>query len=191
MQLAELVSAGNLGLVEAATRFHGGKQASFTTFAGYRIRGAILDALRDADTLSRHYNDLSKELLQAEADLAARLGHAPDQEQVGRELGITTEELHARRLKVVRASQVPVEHIDRLPAHGASPEASILNREFLEQLSGYLALLPQRVRQVVALRYWGDMTFKEIGLIMGVTESRICQINGEAIRTMRSLAKGN
>ncbi|HEX3697171.1 MAG TPA: RNA polymerase sigma factor FliA [Polyangia bacterium] len=193
VDVADLVSAGTIGLIEAAERFDAARCDRFEPFAEIRIRGAILDDLRARDTLSRDMRRLSNELGRAAADLANQLGRTPDDGEVADHLGVAVKDLYRRRAKLSGASVVGLEDVDpEFLDHAAdntcdNPEEETARREMFSHLVDQIMTLPSNMQQVLSLYYCESLNLKEIGTVLGVSESRICQIHTEATRRLRGI----
>src|SRR5215471_5324065 len=183
VEIDDLISSGVIGLMEAADRFE--------AFAEFRIRGAMLDDLRSRDTLSRDMRRLSNELRDATRRLEAQLGRTPDHEEIAKRLGVGVDELYARQQKLSGSSVVGIDDAgpDLLERTGdqsaADPFEAASRRELLGRLVNGIGDLPEKMQQVLSLYYCDNLNLKEIGAVLGVTESRVCQIHGEATRRLR------
>jgi RNA polymerase sigma factor for flagellar operon FliA len=190
-EIDDLVSAGAIGLMEATGRFDPKRADRFEAFAQFRIRGAMLDDLRARDTLSRDMRRLSNELSEATRKLESELGHSPDQSELAQTLGLNMHELHSRRQKLSGASVVGLDDagpnfLDRTSdSNSPDPFEHTAHREVLARLASAIDDLPERMQQVLAIYYCENMNLREIGQLLGVTESRVCQIHGEAKRYLR------
>ncbi|HEY2901957.1 MAG TPA: FliA/WhiG family RNA polymerase sigma factor, partial [Polyangia bacterium] len=184
VEIDDLISSGVIGLMEAAERFDPKRVDRFEAFAEFRIRGAMLDDLRSRDTLSRDMRRLSNELRDATRRLEAQLGRTPDQEEIARRLGVGVDELYARQQKLSGSSVVGIDDAgpDLLERTGdqqaADPFEQASRREMLSQLVNGIEDLPEKMQQVLSLYYCENLNLKEIGAVLGVTESRVCQIHG-------------
>jgi RNA polymerase sigma factor for flagellar operon FliA len=191
VEIDDLVSAGVIGLMEAAERFDPKRVDRFEAFAEFRIRGAMLDDLRARDTLSRDMRRLSNELREATRKLESQLGRSPDQGELAETLGLKVDELYTRQQKLSGSSVVGIDDagpdfLERT-SDTSSPDPFELtaHREALAHLVSGIDDLPEKMQQVLSLYYCENMNLKEIGEILGVTESRVCQIHGEATRRLR------
>ena len=191
VEIDDLVSAGVIGLMEAADRYDPKRADRFEAFAEFRIRGAMLDDLRARDTLSRDMRRLSNELRNATRKLESELGRAPDQSELASTLGLNVDELYTRQQKLSGSSVVGIDDAgpDLLDRTGDSsspdPFEITAHREALGRLVSGIDDLAEKMQQVLSLYYCENMNLKEIGQILGVTESRVCQIHGEATRRLR------
>ncbi|MDX2021871.1 MAG: RNA polymerase sigma factor FliA [Deltaproteobacteria bacterium] len=191
VEIDDLVSSGVIGLMEAAERFDPNRVDRFEAFAEFRIRGAMLDDLRSRDTLSRDMRRLSNELREATRKLESQLGRTPDQQELANTLGVDVEELYARQQKLSGSSVVGIDDagpdfLERT-CDETSPDPFELtsHRETLGRLVQGIGRLPDKMQQVLSLYYIENLNLKEIGTVLGVTESRVCQIHGEATRRLR------
>src|SRR5664279_4383616 len=191
VEIDDLVSAGAIGLMEAAGRFDPKRADRFEAFAHFRIRGAMLDDLRARDTLSRDMRQLSNQLSEATRKLEFELGRAPEQSELAKALGLKMHELQTRQQKLSGASVVGFDDagpdfLDRT-SDGNSPDPfeRTAHREVLARLVSAIADLPERMQQVLSIYYCENMNLREIGQLLGVTESRVCQLHGEAKRYLR------
>jgi RNA polymerase sigma factor for flagellar operon FliA len=191
VEIDDLISSGVIGLMEAAERYDPNRVDRFEAFAEFRIRGAMLDDLRSRDTLSRDMRRLSNELRDATRRLEAQLGRTPDHEEIAKRLGVGVEELYARQQKLSGSSVVGIDDAgpDLLERTGdqsaADPFEAASRRELLSRLVEGIGELPEKMQQVLSLYYCDNLNLKEIGTVLGVTESRVCQIHGEATRRLR------
>jgi RNA polymerase sigma factor FliA len=191
VEIDDLISSGVIGLMEAAERFDPKRVDRFEAFAEFRIRGAMLDDLRSRDTLSRDMRRLSNELREATRRLESQLGRTPDQEELADQLGLEVDELYARQQKLSGSSVVGIDDAgpDFLERTGdetaPDPFEVTAHREALARLVEGIDELPEKMQQVLSLYYCENLNLKEIGEVLGVTESRVCQIHGEATRRLR------
>lgn len=191
VEIDDLISSGVIGLMEAAERFDPSRVDRFEAFAEFRIRGAMLDDLRSRDTLSRDMRRLSNELRDATRRLEAQLGRTPDQEEIAKRLGVGVDELYARQQKLSGSSVVGIDDAgpDLLERTGDQTAIDPFEQASKHELTGRLVAgighLPEKMQQVLSLYYCENLNLKEIGAVLGVTESRVCQIHGEATRRLR------
>jgi RNA polymerase sigma factor for flagellar operon FliA len=191
VELDDLIAMGMLGLLEAADRFDPGRGEKFEAFAEFRIRGAMLDGLRSRDSLSRDMRRVSTELKRATTDLVNQLGREPNEGELATHMGISIEQVRARRAKLSGWSVVGFD--DAGPAFleqtadetVTDPCETAARREFFGQMVDHIERLPEKLQQVLALYYCEDLNLKEIGHVLGVTESRVCQLHGEATKRLR------
>jgi RNA polymerase sigma factor for flagellar operon FliA len=194
VDLDDLVHAGVLGLFDAANKYNPRKKVVFSSYAKHRIKGAILDSLRQLDWASRDLRRRHKQVEAASRDLAAVLHRNPTQAEVAEKMGIGDERwrrmmMELRNVGLLSASsrsQDPDE--PPAPEFPAEPKTQPDAMCSLEQLREYLQLalgcLPERYRQVVRLYYTNELTMREIGDMMGINESRVSQIHKSALQKM-------
>jgi RNA polymerase sigma factor FliA len=196
VEIDDLIHAGVMGLVDAASKYRDDKEVAFPTYAKYRIRGAILDSLRQLDWASR---DLRKRYKQMEAitrDLTAKLERTPTPNEVAAAMGLSLRRWQSlmvdfRALGMagsqLRATERDEQGTPETPCGpGLSPDNVFARSEMREKLSFAMQALPERYRQVVQLYYERDMTMKEIGGVLGVNESRVSQIHKSALERMQA-----
>ena len=197
----DLVHAGILGLFDAASKFNPEKQVAFSSYAKHRIKGAILDSLRQLDWASRDMRRRHKQVEAATRELAATLQRNPTEAEVAQKLGMDQERwrnmmLDLRNVGLVSASTRSNEN-DDLPAPDfpTSPDThpdSICAHEQLRSVLGVaMKTLPERYQKVVSLYYTAEMTMKEIGGILGINESRVSQIHKAALEKMQTVLQTN
>ncbi len=192
VELDDLIAMGMLGLLEAADRFDPDRGEKFEAFAEFRVRGAMLDGLRSRDSLSRDMRRGSTELKRANADLVNQLGREPSEGEIAIHMGISIEQVRARRAKLSGWSVVGFD--DAGPAFleqtadesVTDPCETAARREFFGQMVDHIEKLPEKLQQVLSLYYCEDLNLKEIGHVLGVTESRVCQLHGEATKRLRA-----
>jgi len=201
VDLDDLVHAGILGLFDAASKFNPDKQVVFSSYAKHRIKGAILDSLRQLDWASRDMRRRHKQVEAATRDLAAELQRNPTEQEVAQKLGMDAERwrtmmIDLRNVGLISASTRGNEG-DDLPAPDfpSKPEThpdSICAREQLRSVLGVaMKTLPERYQKVVLLYYTNEMTMKEIGGILGINESRVSQIHKSALEKMQVALSAN
>lgn len=179
----ELWSAAALGLIEAARRYDGSREVKFETFAEHRMRGAVLDELRRNDHLPRRLRTRSEEISRAKAKLSTQLGRDASPEEVASELKLDVTEV----ANVEMASAPPLPLADALsePSAETSAEESLSKREAVVAMADGIATLPERLQLVLSLYYVEELTLKEIAQVLGVSEPRVCQLHGEALKKLR------
>lgn len=197
----DFVGFGIIGLHEAFDRFDSERGLKFETFAYHRIRGVILDEMRRLDWLSRTARRRAQEYLDTADKLRRETGREATSEEIRRRLGVTQEE-YTDYLSAVAAATASFEVTDVRPLAqhaeedtgtiGELPDpdwrnvlSELADEEQMQYLTGYLEKLPERKRLVMALYYYENLTFKDIGNVLGVTESRICQIHTTIIKDLR------
>ena len=191
----DLVGAGNLGLVEAARRFNPAQGASFAAFAQHRIRGAITDSLRRSDPVSRCLRSQQKGAERATTELMANLGRCPTEAETARRLRLSLRRWRRLRWKLYTAG-CPVDGYpmhgalaqadpDKLPGTWADPEQLAGMAETRQILDRAISTLPTRHRHVLHLYDFEEWTMKQIGIQLGVDESRVSQIRAAALARLQ------
>ena len=194
----ELARAGTLGLVEAARRYDGAKGVPFARFAGQRIRGAMLDAVRAADWAPRSVRSSARAVERAQQALVHDLGRAPSRDEVADAMGVSTDELRTIESRVHRSMVLALDHctveddgedlrlVDTLTDDGAAdPVEALEGREMRGYLRDAIRALPERHRLVVIGYFLENKTSAELARFLGVTESRISQLRSEAVAMLR------
>lgn len=189
--LDDIVSAGVVGLIDCIDKFDPRKSERFEAYAEFRIKGAMLDELRAADPLSRDQRANANALRQARHTLEHRLGRAPEPEELAKELGCNVDHYHAVIARLSASRTVVLDDTltagDSIDAPRDDPATDGGYSERRAMLAHAVGKLPSRLRLIVTLYYFEDLSLKEIGRVLGVTESRICQLHGQAMRTLRAL----
>lgn len=198
---ADLVSYGLFGLIDAIEKFDLDRNIKFETYAIARIKGAIIDELRSMDWVPRSVRSRAREIENAYIVLENRLRRAPTDPEIAEEIGVSTGDLRDILSKLSYTSVVSFEELwiggadreDRgdgassIPDHNADdPVASFESAEVREILTGAIERLPERERIVIALYYYEGLTLKEIGRVLGVTESRVSQLHTKAVLRLRA-----
>jgi RNA polymerase sigma factor for flagellar operon FliA len=190
----DLFHAGVLGLFDAAGKYNPDKKVAFAAYAKHRIKGAILDSLRQLDWASRDQRKRQKQVESATRALTSKLGRVPSESEVAESMGFDTERwrrvsMELRMVGLLSASSRPTEQNGSIqPEFPARPDSQPDMMCEHEQLRAMLAramhTLPERYQKVVFLYYTNDMTMKEIGDALGVNESRVSQIHKSALEKM-------
>jgi RNA polymerase sigma factor for flagellar operon FliA len=194
------VHIGVLGLIDAVGRYDPSKGTRFATYASLRIKGAILDELRNLDWASRSLRQKIKEVENAYETMEMKLGRPPDEDEVADSLNMSLPEFH----KLLDESRGVGIGVFRIPArdeanitdeemlnyymdeHAASPDLMMERDEIKEMIAGFIKDLPQKEQLVLSMYYLDDLNLKEVGKVMNLTESRISQIRGSAILRLRA-----
>ncbi len=194
VDLDDLVHAGVLGLFDAASKYNPDKKVVFQSYAKHRVKGAILDSLRQLDWASRDLRKRQKQVDAATHDLMTRLGRMPTEAEIAQTLGLKLERwrrvaLELKNLGLVSASSLrPDPEADAPIEFPASPDSQpdrmCAHRQLSSVLAGAMKNLPARYQKVVFLYYSNEMTMKEIGQVLGVNESRVSQIHKIALEKM-------
>lgn len=192
----DLVGYGVFGLIDAIEKFDIDKKVKFETYASLRIRGAIIDSIRDQDWAPRSLRKKGKELEKAYYEVENDLGHSASDQEIADHLGITNDELNKLLQEVNMSQMISLEDyleqnhetgLDALSVDTDSgrPEQRMEVVELKETLADAIDKLPEKERMVVTLYYYEELTLKEISYIMKVSESRISQLHTKAILRMR------
>jgi RNA polymerase sigma factor for flagellar operon FliA len=197
VDLEDLVSAGVVGLMDAFSKFNPDKKVQFRSYAQFRIRGAILDSLRTLDWSPRELRRKGRAVESAIQGVTARLGHAPSEAEVAAEMGMGLEE-YQQLLGDLKGLEIGTLHIERNEGSGEEELAYVpgrpeedplfccLRKELEERLAEAIQNLPDRERLVMSLYYYEEMTMREIGLALGVVESRVSQVHASAVAHLRA-----
>jgi len=197
VDMEDLVSAGVVGLMDALAKFDPQKKVQFRSYAQFRIRGAILDSLRTLDWSPRDLRRKGRAVEEAVRILTARLGRSPAEPEIAAEMGMVLEEYQAllSDLKGLEIGTLHVEHnedsgeeeIAYIPGHpDEDPLFCCLRGELQDKLTDAIESLAERERVVMTLYYFEELTMREIGLALGVVESRVSQIHTSAVVHLRA-----
>jgi RNA polymerase sigma factor FliA len=202
----DLVSYGLLGLIGAIERYEPDRDVKFETYAIARIKGAIIDELRAMDWVPRSVRSRARDIERAIGELEAKLGRAPSDEEISKKLGITEEELGTSLTEISRSSIAALDElwtvsntggdqialIDTIEDTGApDPQSQLSKTELKEAIADAIARLPEREKLVVTLYYYEELTLREIGEVLGVTESRVSQLHTKAILRLKARLAGS
>ncbi len=200
VDIEDLVSAGVVGLMDAFSKFDPAKKVQFRSYAQFRIRGAILDSLRTLDWSPRELRRKGRAVEEAIRALTARMGRPPGEGEVAAEMMLSLQE-YQQLLGDLKGLEIGTLHMERNEDSGEEelayvpgrPEEDPLFRclrgELEERLSEAIAQLPDRERLVMTLYYYEEMTMREIGLALGVVESRVSQVHASAVVHLRAALK--
>ena len=198
---ADLISYGLGGLISAIERFDLSREIKFETYAITRIRGAIIDELRTLDWVPRSVRARARQFERVNMKLEASLRRAPTDEEMATELEISVEDLQDGLLQISNSTIVALDELwnvsdssgdqvsllDTLPDRGApDPQLLVDESELRDRIADAIAALPEREKLVVALYYYENLTLREIGEVLGVTESRVSQLHTKAVLRLRS-----
>lgn len=194
VQADDLIQAGSIGLIEASRNFDSGKGASFATYAGIRIRGAMLDEIRRTDWTPRSVHRKAREVAAAVRRIENEKGRDARDVEVAAEMGIDLIQYHkilqdATRCRIFSfedpgpLADEPFSSADKRPNQ---PFENLQDEDFKKGLAEAIKGLPERERLVMALYYDEELNLREIGDVLGVSESRVCQIHGQALIRLRA-----
>ena len=197
----DLVSYGLLGLIGAIERYDPERDVKFETYAISRIKGSIIDELRAMDWVPRSVRARARDIERAIAELEAKLGRAPSDEEIAEKLGLTQEELADSLTDISRSSIAALDELWTVSSSGGDqialidtiedteapdPQATLSHTEMREAIADAIARLPEREKLVVTLYYYEELTLREIGEVLGVTESRVSQLHTKAILRLKA-----
>ena len=202
----DLVSYGLLGLIGAIERFDPNRDIKFETYAIARIKGSIIDELRALDWVPRSVRSRARDIERAIGELERKLHRAPTDEEISEKLGVTTDELNDSLTEIGRSSIAALDELWTISSGGGGdqvalidtiedtagpePQSELAQTELKEALGEAIARLPEREKLVVTLYYYEELTLREIGEVLGVTESRISQLHTKAILRLKARLAG-
>ena len=203
----DLVSYGLLGLIGAIERFDPERDIKFETYAIARIKGSIIDELRALDWVPRSVRSRARDIERAIGELERKLHRAPTDEEIAEKLGVSTDDLNDSLTEIGRSSIAALDElwtissggggdqvalIDTLEdTQGPEPQSELAQTELKEALGEAIARLPEREKLVVTLYYYEELTLREIGEVLGVTESRVSQLHTKAVLRLKSRLQGD
>jgi RNA polymerase sigma factor for flagellar operon FliA len=198
---ADLISYGLVGLISAIERFDLEREIKFETYAITRIKGAIIDELRSLDWVPRSVRAKAREIEKANTKLEHQLQRAPTDEEMAKELGVGVDDFQESLLQISNSTVAALDELwsvgdssgdavsllDTLTDENAPDPAAVMDQTDLkDRVADAIARLPEREKLVVALYYYENLTLREIGEVLGVTESRISQLHTKAVLRLRS-----
>jgi RNA polymerase sigma factor for flagellar operon FliA len=201
----DLVSYGLLGLIAAIERYEPDRDVKFETYAIARIKGSILDELRSLDWVPRSVRSRARQIERAMAELEAKFARAPTDEEIAAKVGITVEELEGSLTDISRSSIAALDELWTISGsggdqvalidtiedeHGPQPQTAFAQTELREIVADAITSLPEREKLVITLYYYEDLTLREIGEVLGVTESRVSQLHTKAILRLKARLSG-
>lgn len=198
VELDDLVGSGAFGLIRAVESFDPDREVKFETYAAHKIRGAILDELRNLDWVPRSVRQKARELQKTYATLSVHLGRMPYDDEVAEKLGLTIGQFEELLNEVAPLTVLSLDEQQSVTGDGhtlaetvSDPQAvdaleALDDRERRGILRDAIAGLPEKERLVVSLYHYEELNFKEIGKVMGITESRVCQIHSKAMLKLRA-----
>jgi RNA polymerase sigma factor FliA len=198
---ADLISYGLMGLIGAIERFEPERGIKFETFAMTRIRGAIIDELRSLDWVPRSVRSRAREIEAAQSKLEHELQRAPSEAELAAKLGLDEEELQTSLLEIANSSVYALDELWTISdssgdsvslldtisdPRAEDPQESLAGSEIKDRLTEGISGLPEREQLVIALYYYENLTLREIGEVLGVTESRVSQLHTKAVMRLKS-----
>jgi RNA polymerase sigma factor FliA len=203
---ADLISYGLLGLITAIERFEPEREIKFETFAITRIKGSIIDELRSLDWVPRSVRTKAREIEKVNARLEHQLHRPPADQEMATALGMSVDEFQESLVRITGSSVVALDELwtvsdasgDQVSLldtiedpQAVDPAAEVDTTEMKDRLAGAIAALPEREKLVVALYYYENLTLREIGDVLGVTESRVSQLHTKAVLRLKSRLMGD
>ncbi|MBI4949471.1 MAG: FliA/WhiG family RNA polymerase sigma factor [Deltaproteobacteria bacterium] len=198
----DLISAGTIGLLESIDRFDPGKGVQFNTYASIRIRGAIMDELRSMDWMTRSMRDKSNQLEKAYGEIERKTGRPAEVEEVAKFLEISTDELHTilsqvSALSVLNLEDMGINHYDEgmdileciKDPEGKDPMTIVKFNEIKRIIAEAVETLPDKEKLIISLYYYDELTLKEIGKVLDITESRVCQLHSQTMHRLKGKLK--
>lgn len=197
VELDDLIQAGMMGLLEASSRYEEWRGAQFETYAGQRIRGAMLDELRQMDWLPRSLRRDTRRIEEAISKLQHQLGNTPSEADVARELDMKLDDYQQMLFESRGVQLLYYEDFNEKDGENAfferhelgqeaSPETLLQGERFQQSLVAAIEDLPEREKMMMGMHYEQEMNLKEIGEVLGVSESRVSQIHTQAVTRLRS-----
>ncbi len=202
----DLVSYGLLGLIGAIERYDPGREIKFETYAISRIKGSIIDELRSLDWVPRSVRSRAREIERAMLDLENRFKRPPSDEEVANEIGITVDEFQDSLTAISRSSVAALDELWQISTgggdtvslidtiedpHADDPSKAMSQTEVREALADAISRLPEREKLVITLYYYEELTLREIGEVLSVTESRVSQLHTKAILRLKVRLQGS
>ena len=203
IEVDDLISVGVLGLMDAITKYDSSRGAKFKTYAEFRVRGAILDELRSLDWVPRSIRQKASQVDKVVQGLQAKLRRTPDDEEVAQEMGLSLDQFHEtlnetksipifslEDLGIAKESGDQQSLLDCLAGKAdADPQTQVRLVELKEIIAKAIDALPEKERLMVSLYYYEELTMKEIGAVLDITESRVSQIHSKAVYRLRTKLK--
>jgi len=192
VEVDDLIQAGMVGLIEAVRQFDRTAGASFETYASIRIRGAMIDEIRRGDWVPRSVHRKVREAAEATRQIEQREGRAATASEIARSMGMSLEDYGrlmegAARGHVLSLDEDVERHGEaRTSEHAPAPQVQLESSEFRAELVEAINGLPERERLILSLYYEQELNLREIGAVLGITESRVCQVHGQAMVRLRS-----
>jgi RNA polymerase sigma factor for flagellar operon FliA len=186
VEVDDLIQAGMIGLLEAASHYNADRGASFETYAGIRIRGAMIDALRKLDWAPRSVHRKAREAALVTRQIEEREGREARDAEIATALGVPLDEYNQILQDAASCHMASLEEASGIADGGADPEGETGRGALREAIAEAILSLPERERLVMSLYYDEELNLKEIGAVLGVSESRACQLHGQALIRLRS-----
>lgn len=197
----DLVNVGIMGLMSALEKYDKTRNVQFETYASFRIRGAVLDELRAKDWVPRATRSKDNKIENAMTALKKSLGRVPDENEIAAQLGISLNEYFkllddARCVSLISTEDLPPDYLEKYSREDVlaeinegNPLTMLVDMEFKDKLKQAIDQLPPKEKLVLSLYYFEELTMKEAGRVMDLTESRVCQLHAQAVLRLRSMVK--
>ncbi|MCG6535924.1 MAG: FliA/WhiG family RNA polymerase sigma factor [Syntrophales bacterium LBB04] len=197
----DLINVGIIGLMSALEKYDATRNVQFETYARFRIRGAVLDELRERDWVPRSTRNKDSRLEEAFAVLQRQLGRPPDEQEMSQHLGVTLDEYYAildevKSISIISKEDLPTEYFEKYECEevmgaidSGNPLSYITNRDMINGLKKAIEALPEKEKLVLSMYYFEELTMKEIGKVIDLTESRVCQLHAQATLRLRGAVK--
>jgi len=192
VQVDDLIQAGMLGLIEAAKNYDPRQGASFETYAGIRVRGAMLDEVRHADWSPRSLHKKMRELSEATRLIENETGRDAHDHEIAERMGISLDEYHSIMRDSANSRMFSIDQADdeghglNLSSNDKDPSGVLFKEGFTSALAKCISELPEREQLVMSLYYNEELNLKEIGQVLDISESRVCQIHGQSLVKIRA-----
>ena len=190
--VADLMSAGWVGLMEACSRSRADMpDEEFAAYASHRVRGAMLDYLRQLDPATRQARNASRKIAKVISQLTQELGRPPGEDEIAEAMGLDLDQYRTLMSSIAsagmtRIDMVDFDQIDAVPSWLEPPDEAAEKRLLTQAVAEAITTLPERLQLVVALYYQEGCTLREIGAVLDVSESRVCQLHAEAMHRLRA-----
>jgi RNA polymerase sigma factor FliA len=197
----DLINVGIMGLMSALEKFDKTRNVQFETYASFRIRGAVLDELRARDWVPRATRSKDNKIESAMNALKKNLGRAPDETEIAGQLGISLDEYFkllddSRCVSIISTEDLPPDYLEKYSREEVmtdvvenNPLTMLVDMEFKDKLKQAIDQLPPKEKLVLSLYYYEELTMKEAGRVMDLTESRVCQLHAQAVLRLRGMVK--
>ncbi len=192
VQVDDLIQSGMLGLIEASRHYDPSQGASFETYAGIRVRGAMLDDVRHADWSPRSLHRKLRQLKEAAHIIENQTGREATDQEIAEQMEVSLEDVQAIRRDSANAQIFSLDQQEddpgqqaRLPSGESDPLETLQNNNFKLGLAKVIGTLSEREQMVMSLYYNEELNLKEIGQVLEISESRVCQIHSQALKTIR------
>lgn len=197
----DLVNVGIMGLMSALEKYDKSRNVQFETYASFRIRGAVLDELRAKDWVPRATRSKDNKIESAMNALKKSLGRAPGESEIAAHLGISLDEYfklldEARCVAIISTEDLPPDYLEKFSREDVleeinegNPLRMLVDMEFKDKLRQAIDQLPPKEKLVLSLYYFEELTMKEAGRVMELTESRVCQLHAQAVLRLRGMVK--